>query len=185
MFTPRRRESGGPEWRVHEGLREHVPSISLPQFSALNVLIPHAAAGLLSLTAPENDTINTIKMRLEFMSMDLNGDGDSTDVNEGFVRVYVADTGDPAWFVAITAMTIVASVFDRPGRQRPYGILPVGRSCADVGDDPAVGGGHDHGRAAADQEYGFLRLMGEPTSRCYPGGDPRLMPVARMNAPGT
>jgi hypothetical protein len=42
-------------------------------------------------------------MRIEFVALDLNGDGDSTDVDEGFMKVYkVASTANAYWVVGDT-----------------------------------------------------------------------------------
>jgi len=86
-------------WR--QGYTEYVPVIPLPQTAALSKLQAQAAIGSTSFTGNSNGSAGEATTRLEFIAVDLNGDGDQNDDNEGFVRVYqstnapwVTATGD-------------------------------------------------------------------------------------------
>ena len=53
--------------------------------TALSKLPGYAASGSLSFTPPSSGGASTVRMRAEFVAVDLNDDGDSTDVDEGFL----------------------------------------------------------------------------------------------------
>jgi hypothetical protein len=75
-----------------------VPAIPLPTTAAFTALQTRAANGGMSF--PGNTLGNgpgEASIRLEFVALDLNADGDSTDSNEGFVRIY-QDNAQP-WYV--------------------------------------------------------------------------------------
>ncbi|MDQ6828843.1 MAG: hypothetical protein M3081_08255 [Gemmatimonadota bacterium] len=167
-----------------DGYQENLKPMILPDLTTLNTLIPRATSGRLNFTAPNTGTLDQIAMRLDFVTADLNGDGDTTDVNEGFVRAYsirsIADTAVlrgaftkfncGAWFPTSTTGDFSPGFF-------PY----------DIHDSTWVkpllmAGGMASGQADIIMAKSFQQYMSEPTSRCYPGGDPRLAPAARDSA---
>ena len=85
-------------------------SIPLPTIAQLSTLATQAAIGNMSFTAPSPAPAATgqARMRVEFMAIDLDGDGKVTGPNEGFYRIY-NDSGATAqgWY-------IVASRIDHP-----------------------------------------------------------------------
>ncbi|MFL5580634.1 MAG: hypothetical protein ACJ8AO_09680 [Gemmatimonadaceae bacterium] len=85
-----------PTYGVFEkGYREHLARIATPSVAAVSSrLQPLAAAGRASFTADSRDTLPSL--RIEFFAMDMNADGDSTDADEGFFKVYRADLGGTA-----------------------------------------------------------------------------------------
>lgn len=74
-----------------KGYLENQQKIFLPSTSTLSRLRTIARRGNLAFDAPTSGNEQTARMRLEFVAVDLNGDGDATDDDEGFVRVYEAD----------------------------------------------------------------------------------------------
>jgi hypothetical protein len=76
---------------------EGVAPIPLPQVAQLTQLQAQAAAGSLSFTTNNTNAEGRARLRLEFVAIDLNSDGDNTDDNEGFVRVYSSSSAD--WVV--------------------------------------------------------------------------------------
>lgn len=69
--------------------------IDLPSLARLSRLEGYAGAGNFSFDAPTNGDVTTARMRIEFMHVDLNGDGDAVgDRNEGFFRVFTASDAD-------------------------------------------------------------------------------------------
>ncbi len=76
----------------YKGYQQNQPNISLPSTAKLNTLFTLAAAGGTEFFTPNvaADSTSQILSRLEYAAYDLNGDGDSTDANEGYVRFYVA-----------------------------------------------------------------------------------------------
>ena len=74
-----------------KGYLENQPKVFLPSTSTLVKLRTIAQRGSLAFDAPTAGNEQTVRMRLEFVAVDLNGDGDVTDDDEGFVKIYQAD----------------------------------------------------------------------------------------------
>ncbi|MCH7876334.1 MAG: hypothetical protein IH965_13690 [Gemmatimonadetes bacterium] len=72
----------------HEGYTEYGPYIPMPQTADLVKLRTQAQAGNTYFVGNISGGFGETTTRIEFMALDLNGDGDSTDANEGFIRVY-------------------------------------------------------------------------------------------------
>ena len=74
--------NGGPP-------KKSVPAIPLPTTAAFTALQIRAANGNMSFAGNTlGNGSGEASIRMEFVALDLNADGDSTDVNEGFVRIY-------------------------------------------------------------------------------------------------
>ena len=85
------------------GYQENAPSIPFPATAALTKLLAQATAGGTAFTATAPSVAGQATMRIEFVALDLNGDGDSTDVDEGFMKIYkVASTANAYWVVGDT-----------------------------------------------------------------------------------
>lgn len=87
--------SGKAYGTFDKGSSERQNRIELPTLDRLGALPGYAASGSLAFTAPTVGDETTVQMRLEFAALDLDGNGDSTGVDEGFVRAYTA-TASPA-----------------------------------------------------------------------------------------
>ena len=72
-----------------KGFTEHMRPMALPAPAALSNLAAYAASGSVSFNAPTNGDETTVRMRLEFVNLDIDGDGSNTDPQDGFVRAYV------------------------------------------------------------------------------------------------
>jgi hypothetical protein len=83
------------------GFVENAPRIDFPETQDLNKLLVQATAGGVNFTAvnPSPNEADRATMRIEFVALDLNADGDSTDVDEGFMKIYRVTTNTNAWFV--------------------------------------------------------------------------------------
>ena len=163
--------------------------IDLPTDTKLAKLAGYAALGNMSFTAPNNGNESNVRMRIEFVAVDLNGDGDSTDVDEGFFKVYTTN-GTPGinWLRA-----------DWPGNSSP-----AASTVENCGDWHTIKGVNVffpaavHGTtwyknyltangittAAAGYDYGatidaILKRTSPLPARCFLGGDPHLVGVAR------
>ncbi len=77
-----------------EGYTEYVPRIDMPTTADLNDLRTQASAGQTHIVGDLGGASGRATTRLEFMAIDMNGDGDSTDDNEGFMRVYQSPDAD-------------------------------------------------------------------------------------------
>jgi hypothetical protein len=71
-----------------QGYEEYVSPIAMPATAELSKLKAQAAAGNTSITGNSNGNYGEATTRIEFMAIDLNGDGDGNDSDEGFFRVY-------------------------------------------------------------------------------------------------
>ena len=89
-------------------------------------------------------------LRIDFVAVDLNGDGDSTDVNEGFIRVY-QDNLRP-WYVT-------ATLSGNPG---PAGDIRRSPNCGAAIPGGAGVGTNGRFRTAADTN--FAGAPSPPTS---------------------
>jgi hypothetical protein len=128
-----------------QGYEEYVSSIPMPSTAELTKLEAQAAAGGTSFTGNSHGGYGEATTRVEFVALDLNGDGDRSDEKEGFIRVYQSSNAD--WVTA-----------------RSGGML--GAQCgAWYGDSVFV--------AAADHPYDGNTSLDALTSgsrRCYLGG---------------
>src|SRR6185312_11621487 len=75
-----------------QGYRERVPKIDMPSPADLAALSAYATTGQTWLTGGAVGTTEyDPSTRIEFVAVDVNGDGDYVDDNEGFMRVYRAN----------------------------------------------------------------------------------------------
>ena len=79
-----------------QGYEEGVPVIPMPQTADLLALEVQGQAGNTSFDGNFNGTAGQATTRIEFVAADLNGDGDVTDDNEGFIKVYQS-LNNAAW----------------------------------------------------------------------------------------
>jgi hypothetical protein len=80
-----------------DGYEENSAYIAMPQTADLLKLRNQAAAGGMAISGTAAGTAGQATTRIEFVALDLNGDGQVNGDNEGFVRVY--QSADPAWVV--------------------------------------------------------------------------------------
>ncbi|HVZ49195.1 MAG TPA: hypothetical protein VG916_10460 [Gemmatimonadaceae bacterium] len=83
---------------------ENAPAIAFPTVADLTKLLAQATIGGTNFTSSTAGNQGQASMRIEFVAVDLNGDGDTSDSDEGFIKVYkVANTANSWWVVADTA----------------------------------------------------------------------------------
>jgi hypothetical protein len=90
--------SGKKYATFQQGLEERVARIPLPKTADLNNLKGYAELGKMAFKGSATGGEDQATLRIEFIAIDLNGDGDTTDRNEGFIRVY--HSNDVRWVVA-------------------------------------------------------------------------------------
>lgn len=183
-----------------KGFTENASPITLPTITALTKLPGYASAGGLNFTPPTTGGATTVRMRVEFVAVDLNADGDSTDVDEGFLRVYEANVGQEAWLRGdwTTVKTSANSCGDfhrviiggntvwRFFPASVHGTTSAYQWARDMWDAVAgVSTTWVNNHAALDEEDIMSQglIAGQPSHRCFPGGDPHLVAVER-NATG-
>jgi hypothetical protein len=71
-----------------KGFTQNMRPIALPAPSALADLPAYATSGRLNFAAPNNGDETQVRMRIEFVNIDIDNDGSNTDPQDGFVRVY-------------------------------------------------------------------------------------------------
>lgn len=178
------------------GYKEKQPEVELPDNKTLAHLPGYAASGGLSFNAPNNGDETVVRMRIEFVAADLNGDGDSTDVNEGLLRVFVADPGRQA---------ALRGDFPNIGGGDPRDVVT---QCGDWHDIEQPGGGtrreffpasiHKQtwfrdlldirggmttAQANAERDRPLRDILAGAGARCFLAGDPHLVATERTTGP--
>jgi hypothetical protein len=82
-----------------QGYIEYGRYIPMPETAELTRLQTQAAAGFTTIVGNSNGGHGEATTRIEFVAIDLNLDGDVTDDNEGFMKVYQA-LNNPNWVTA-------------------------------------------------------------------------------------
>lgn len=182
--------NGKPYGTFRKGYKENQAPIALPSTASLSAKLSGlASAGGFNFTAPSAGNETTVRMRIEFVAIDMNADGDSLDVGEGFFKVYVGNTA--SWTRG-----------DWPG------INPAPSQLTQCGDWHAVFGATDQkffpasvhattwfrqmmqnagmsaSAANAESSATVATIMQHTGARCYLGGDPHLVAVQRTTAQG-
>ncbi|MGH7612906.1 MAG: hypothetical protein ACREMW_02550, partial [Gemmatimonadales bacterium] len=82
-----------------QGFRERAPFIAMPSTADLNKLKAQALVGNMAITSTTAGNPGQATTRVEFVALDLNSDNDSTDEDEGFIKVYQVTLPADAWWV--------------------------------------------------------------------------------------
>lgn len=146
-----------PQYGVFDkGYETGVPIIPMPTTAQLTALMTQAQTGNTYFVGYTSGAIGEARTRVEFVPVDLNGDGDTTDEDEGFIKVYAGQGGGSSKFV--TAL--------REGDMRNSencGDWNVAHANLFLAANDHPGSGHD--RAAA---------LNAANSKCFLGGDNNL-----------
>ena len=143
-----------------QGYDENAARIEMPATAELTKLRTQATAGNTAFRGDTRGGSGQATLRVEFIAIDLNGDGDDTDENEGFLRAYSAS--DAEWVVA-----------DVPSRGM--------RSSQNCGHWHANG---DFVTASQHPSRGgdsWVASLSSSTKRCYLGGADSLSGGFRAN----
>ena len=151
--------SGRQYGTYKQGFEENGANIPFPTTADLNKLRTQATTGNMLITSTSTGVLGQATMRIEFVALDLNGDGNATDDNEGFIRVYQSDSA--GWVVA-----------DAPGNYGQFG-LRNSQNCGDfhLGVFKSAQSHYDGTSGTADTWSGALNNV---TKRCYLGGSDSL-----------
>jgi hypothetical protein len=79
-----------------QGYIQHGAVVPLPTIAELAKLSGQATLGGMNFTAPTGGSSTQSRLRIEFVALDLDGDGRVTAPNEGFFRVYVDTSSNAA-----------------------------------------------------------------------------------------
>lgn len=132
-----------------KGYEEWVSRIDMPATAELTKLQAQASAGSMSFTGGQSSAYGESTFRIEFVAVDVNGDGDTTDENEGFIRAYSGS--DYRW---VTAEIPSAGFDDSP-------------NCGDFHSGVFMSA-LDHGNSG----HSWLSALTSSSRRCFLGGDP-------------
>ena len=82
-----------------QGYTEHAPYIAMPTTADLTKLRTQAQIGGTAITSTTLGNAGQATTRIEFVALDLDNDNDTTDADEGFMKVYQVASGGNAWWV--------------------------------------------------------------------------------------
>lgn len=177
-----------------KGYTEGQPAITLPSNTTLSKLAGYAAAGFTNFAAPSNGDASTVRLRLEFVAVDLGtGTTDSTGIDEGFVKIYQANAGEENWLRGdwdsnkSSAINCGASyrVGTNPNGTARMKFFPasVHVSGGWMRDTLVNGGSYNTTTANTVVNQSLNSIMSQANARCYLGGDPHLVAEERKNSP--
>jgi hypothetical protein len=168
------------------GYRQNVARINMPTPTALATLSTYATQGNTSVTGGAvGTTVYNPQTRIEFVPVDINGDGDFTDEDEGFLRVYRANNTTAGALNYVTARRWNTASANDPNLLSPNcGDAAGGVFMSAAGHTNASGAPHNHNTSSTTANQ--RASLNHATRRCYLGGDPRLTNgwVATTPAPG-
>jgi hypothetical protein len=175
------------------GYTEHGAIVPLPTIADLAKLNTYATQGGMSFTTLAGGGAAQARTRIEFLALDLDGDGRVTGPTEGFFRIYQQNTGadNSAYVTASRPATANASV--NCGDFHTIGGVAVFYSAAyhltatalwASGHSGATSGSPATYTSAGRQTNATQSLQQGANSRCYLGGDEHLF-TATAAGPNT
>jgi hypothetical protein len=170
-----------------KGYTENQPAITLPTNTVLSKLAGYATAGFTNFVAPSNGDASTVRLRLEFVAIDLGtGTTDSTGVDEGFVKIYQANAGEEPWtrgdWNGNKATTKTCGAAYKVTVGGPLKFFPASVHGQAWMKTLLIAGGMTSTQATTVGNYSLDQIMSQATSRCYLGGDPMLVAEERNSA---
>jgi hypothetical protein len=173
----------------YKGSKTNQKKITLPSNSKLSKLSGYADPAGLRFAGTAGAGVGFVKTRLEFVAVDLNADGDSTDADEGFVKFYTSTSTDwlrSDWpgYSDKTRITQCGD-FHPVGSASTLKFFPVSVHNTTwfynlMTKTYGSGGGNmSSGTATAEQGASVKVIMQHTGARCYPGGASQLAATAR------
>ena len=158
--------SGRQYGTYKQGFTENAGKIGFPTTADLNKLKAQATPGNMLITSTITGVLGQATVRIEFVALDLNGDGNTSGDNEGFIRVYQSDSA--GWAVA-----------DAPSNYAQFG-LRNSTNCGDFhgGVFKSAQSHYDGTAGTADSWSGALN---NASKRCYLGGADSLWGTFKPN----
>jgi hypothetical protein len=166
-----------------QGYKTNVARIELPTPASLATLSGYAALGNMTVTGGAVGTgVYNPQTRIEFVPVDINGDGDFTDENEGFIRVYRVNNTTAGALNYVTARRWNTASATDPNTSSP--------NCGDVSGGVFMTAAEHTNTTAAPHRHSTASTLANQrlslnaaTRRCYLGGDPRLTDGWQVNTP--
>lgn len=165
--------SGISNGTFKQGYKQNVPAIPMPTTADLNNLKNQAIYGGTEINGTTLGNTGQATTRIEFVAVDLDGDGDSSDADEGFMKVYqVATAAQAYWVVADTNLYSANGVRNSPNCGHTFdstGSNHAGQGFVTFANHLAAWTGIDSKNNAP--------AHGKPSDiRCYLGGSDSLNP---------
>lgn len=139
---------GGQYGTFKKGYEQNVARIDMPVTAELTKLQGQAAAGNTSFSGGSPSGSGEAYLRIEFMALDLNGDGSMAGEDEGFFRVYRSN--DASWLSG----------------DAPSGVMRNAEHCGHYHGSTFVSA-KDHPNNGPDS---YVAALSNATKRCYLGG---------------
>jgi hypothetical protein len=137
------------------GYKTNVTPIPFPTMTELSKLQVHAAQGGMAFTGFTTGTQGQARTRIEFVALDLNGNGTTTDEDEGFIRIYRGNSGQEEFVVATRPGTITDTYNCGDWHTTHLNLFQATR---------------DHGTSGHSRQAS----LNNSNARCFLGGDPTL-----------
>ncbi len=180
-----------------KGRKENQKLIKLPTTTQLSKLATIASSSGWNFTTQRaaSNTETSVLDRIEFLAVDLNGQNDSTDTNEGFFRVYTAKSNNDAllrgdWPGSTLSSVTMCGDFHWAPNALGGGLqfYPASVHPQAWFRDQIQQGLIDHGGMTAaqaltaantEQANTLQGILGNAGARCYLAGDPHLVATDR------
>lgn len=146
-------QAGGQYATFKSSLTQNATYIPMPKLADLTKLKTQADQGGTDFTGDTSAPWGEATTRIEFVPVDLNGDGNTTGANEGFMRVY--QSSDAQWVVG----------------GAPAGNLRNSRTCGHWHSNGTFVSAANHPASGPDS---WSAALSSSTRRCYLGGAPEL-----------
>ena len=175
-----------------KGYHQHAAVINFPSTSVLSTLPAYAHLAGYDFTSGSSTSISNVRTRIEFLATDIMGTGDSLAIQDGFFRVYTANSGNYAWLRgdwpggSTTSNYINCGDWHNIGGQPQF--FPVAIHNTSWFKTLMQANGMSSSQASSEQTATVQTILSHAGARCYPGGDPHLVAVARttsINDPAT
>lgn len=177
--------SGKSYGTFSRGYNENQPAIKLPNNTTLGKLPGYAASGATNFAVPNSGSAAGVLARIEFIAIDLGGPTDSTGVDEGFLKVYIANNLEDNWLRADwtgnKGTTNNCGAFYRTVPGQPKKFFPASVHTTAWFRAALQAGGMTAQQATDTSNATLGDIMGKTTARCYLGGDPHLVAIERQN----
>lgn len=180
--------SGTGYGTFYKGYTQHAAKITLPSTSILSTLPAYAALAGYNFTSGSASSISRVLTRIEFVATDIMGTGDSLSIEDGFFRVYTANPGNYHWLRADWPGGSTTSNYLNCGDWHavtpggPLEFFPVAVHNTTWFKNLMIAGGMSSSQANSEASASVQTILSHAGARCYPGGDPHLVAVARTSA---
>ena len=164
-----------------QGYNEGVSPIPMPTTAALTKLRTQALAGNTAFTSNANGDDGQAEMRIEFVAIDLNGDGLTNGANEGFIKVF--QHADESYVSASRPTVSSTTLYLRNENNCGDAGGVHGATFVTAGFQPGQTSGA-LGHPLEVHAHSWSDALTGATRRCYLGGDSTLvtgLPIGQRN----